>query len=140
MEADDTYPSPLASAGHLLLSEPRVPRPAHRQSDEGDGGVCGKAKNKILKHSATKPQPKTRPLHHGGTETRRKTKDKWVLFGPPGSGGFIQGRVAIFRTCLPRRKMMARKNKDKNLRFLRFLCVSRFCPGFWFSFPFIRYR
>src|SRR5258708_7173666 len=25
---------------------------------------------------------KTRPLHHGGTEARRRTKNKWVLFEP----------------------------------------------------------
>src|SRR5258708_1130449 len=28
---------------------------------------------------------KTRPLHHGGTELRRKTEDKWVHLGPGGS-------------------------------------------------------
>src|SRR5258708_16825208 len=58
---------------------------------------------------------KTRPLHHGGTEEQRKTKDKWVLFGPPAPGGFIQGRVSIFRTCLSSRKMRARKNKGGGL-------------------------
>src|SRR5258708_4179290 len=29
-------------------------------------------------------QPKTRPLHHGATESRRKTKDRWVRAGPLG--------------------------------------------------------
>src|SRR5882672_10613594 len=75
------------------------------------------SQNKTLKRSGTKPQPKTRPLHHGGTETRRKTKNKWVLFGPPDPDGFIQGRVSIFRSCLPSRKMRARKNKDRGLDF-----------------------
>src|SRR5258708_39922476 len=27
---------------------------------------------------------KTRPLHHGGTESRRKAKDRWVRAGPMG--------------------------------------------------------
>src|SRR5260221_543665 len=30
----------------------------------------------------SKPQPKPKPLHHGGTEARRKQKIKWILFGP----------------------------------------------------------
>src|SRR5258708_26207400 len=74
------------------------------------GGIQGHSGLAKVKISATKPQPKTRPLHHGGTETRRKTKDKWVLLGPPGPAGFIQGRVSIFRTCVAGRKMRARKN------------------------------
>src|SRR5258707_533249 len=76
---------------------------------------------------------KTRPLHHGGTETRSEKingffSDRVVHFG------FIQGRVSIFRTCLPSRKMRARKNKgggldfratqpQKILCFLRSLCI-----------------
>jgi len=56
------------------------------------GNTVGRTKNHIRKedktfaprrHGATKPQPKTKPLHHGGTEARRKTKNKWVLFEPP---------------------------------------------------------
>jgi len=48
-----------------------------------DPGRYQKKTKANLKHGATKPQPKTRPLHHGGTEARRKTKNKWVLFEPP---------------------------------------------------------
>src|SRR6267378_1102004 len=82
---------------------------------EAAGSNPSAEKKQNLKHGATYLQPKTRPLHHGGTKTRRKAKYKWVLFGPQAPGGFIQGRVSIFRTCLPSRKMRARKNKDRRL-------------------------
>jgi len=38
----------------------------------------------------SKPQPKTKPLHHRGTESRRKQKINGFLFGPP-IRGCIQG-------------------------------------------------
>src|SRR6267142_4743323 len=96
---------------------------------------------------------KQKPLHHGATETRRKTKNKWVLFGPSDRCGFIESRISIFRTCRlhqkdegteynqerfvvdrtqsdrdleSRRKRSIIVTTPKNLCFLRFLCVSRF--------------
>src|SRR5712672_1853639 len=78
--------------------------------------------------SATKPQPKdktfaprrgetarrgrnqkTRPLHHGGTEARRRTKNKWVLVEPLIPGCVQNPGPGYFSFLSPAEKLRTRK-------------------------------
>jgi len=71
-----------------------------------------KVKTKNRKHSATKPQPKTRPLHHGDTETRSKEingflPDRWFICG------FVQGRIVDISTlCLQQKDEGTEKQRQ----------------------------
>src|SRR5258708_17024421 len=73
-------------------------------------------KIKTLKRSATEAQTKTRPLDHGGTETRRK-KINGFLPDRCFICGFGQGGSSIFRSCVSSRKRRTRKNKSRGLDF-----------------------
>src|SRR6266550_1831784 len=60
-------------------------------------------------HSVTQPQPKARPLHHGGTEARRRTKNKWVLFEPLIPGCVQNPGPGYFSFLSPAEKLRTRK-------------------------------
>jgi len=102
---------------------PRIPRSAEHECDSGEQKNHTRKDLRLpyrdrcaVQSSASKPQRQdlctTEARRHG---ERQKINGSSSDRQPPDE--FIQGRVSIFRPCLPSRKMRARKHKGRELDF-----------------------
>src|SRR5216683_4013096 len=87
-----SVPTEIKSSRHGR-TRPQTPKKPAGQRRHGRS--CGWERRTLIRY-----RQKAKPLHHGGTESRRKHKDRWVCFGPQGIRSLQQG-FRYFGTLSP---------------------------------------